>query len=117
MTYDVIAFQVHEDVRGRLLPVELDEAPFPVRRVFTVQAPPGGSTRGDHTTTCLEMIVLLSGSLRLEVGPSPDLTAMFELDRPGSAVAVGEGDYVRYTLESFDSAILVLASEPYDGGR
>jgi len=101
-------FPAIDEPRGWLLPVELDDVPFPVRRVFVVAGPPGGATRGDHAATCQELVVLLSGSATFEVA-----LATTVLERPGQSLHVRRGDHVRYHLPDDASRILVLAEEPY----
>jgi hypothetical protein len=105
-------FPVYDDERGRLLPVELDHVPFPVRRVFVVQAPEGGAHRGDHEADCQELIVLVAGIAVVHVSRPSEASTPFHLGEPGSSAAVEAGSHVRYQLDE-GATILVLASEPY----
>ena len=110
-------YDVHEDARGSLLPVELAEVPFPVRRIFVVTGPAGGAERGDHLVPCGQEVVLISGSARFALtAAGGDLVEEFLLDRPGQRAVLQRGEYVRYQLEDDDSRIMVLAEEPYAGG-
>ncbi|MEO5853249.1 MAG: FdtA/QdtA family cupin domain-containing protein [Nocardioides sp.] len=102
------------DDRGTLVPVELDTVGFDVRRVFAVAGPPGGATRGEHALTCRELIVLVSGAARVEVGSSPDqVRETHELTAPGDSLAVGPAGWLRYHLRDERSVVLVLADAPY----
>lgn len=105
-------FPSHVDDRGTLVPIELDHVGFVVRRVFAVVGPPGGSVRGEHASTCRELIVLVSGAAEVSVGTGAD-KQMFTLTRPGSTAEVRSGDYVRYRLHDDRSVIVVLADEAY----
>jgi hypothetical protein len=104
---------VHEDARGALLPVELDDIDFPVRRVFVVTAPEAGAERGGHVVSCRELVVLTSGHAQIHVGSSTDeLSETVVLDTPGSAVHLETGEFMAYRLAA-SSSVLVLAEEPF----
>jgi hypothetical protein len=103
------------DDRGTLVPVELADLDFVVRRVFTVVGLPGGVRRGDHRLTCRERIVLTGGRAEVETGPGPD--GPFEcqvLREPGQYLDVASGTWLRYRLADAGSAILVLADQPFE---
>lgn len=103
------------DARGDLLPLELDDVGFVVRRVFTVVGPPGGSHRGDHALTCRELIVLVAGAAEIEVAESGgEVGRTWVLDRPGAALDVAPPGWLNYTLRDDRSVILVLADAPYE---
>ena len=104
-------FTVHEDGRGALLPVELDDVDFPVRRIFVVSAPEGGADRGGHEVSCGELVVLVGGRAQIEVrGTSGSETV--RLEAPGDGVRLVAGEYMAYRLAD-SSSILVLAEEPF----
>ena len=103
-----LRFEVHRDERGTLLPIELRDAPFAVRRVFTVAGADGGSARGGHAAPCREVVVLVTGVADVEVDG-----VMTVLDEPGAAVLIEAGEFVRYRLDADGSVILVLADEEY----
>jgi hypothetical protein len=105
----------YTDERGTLVPVELTEVDFDVRRVFVVTGLPGGSRRGGHRLTCRELIVLAGGCALVEVGPGRD--GPFEASRlaaPGDAIEVGPEGWLRYSLADATSVLLVLADRPYE---
>jgi hypothetical protein len=113
----VDAYQMFHEARGSLLPVELFDVPFPVRRVFVVAGPPGGADRGDHPAPCGEEVVLISGSVHFTIiDAEGSVTDEFVLDEPGQRVVLRRGEHVRYRLPDERSRILVLAEEPYVGG-
>jgi hypothetical protein len=101
------------DSRGALLPVDLDVAPFPVRRIFVVTGPEGGAQRGGHEVSCRELVVLVSGRAEIRLGSAVDqLAETVVLDRPGAGVALEQGEFMAYRLDGA-SSILVLADQPY----
>jgi hypothetical protein len=107
-------FPAFEDERGTLLPIEFDEVPFPVRRVFVVNGTNGGHPRGDHVVPCDQLAVLLSGSARFRAtAASGDRTAV--LCERGESFRLFPGEHVVYDLDGTAASILVLASEPYAG--
>jgi hypothetical protein len=106
--------KVHVDRRGALLPVDLDDTEFPIRRIFVVTAPEGGADRGGHEVTCRELVVLVGGRAEIHVGLAPDrLSGTIVLDRPGAGVHLEPGEFMAYRLDDA-SSILVLADEPYE---
>jgi hypothetical protein len=114
MTREVRQFTVHEDARGGLLPIMLEDVGFPVVRLFTVTAPPGGADRGDHEVPCRQLLVLIAGTAVVRLrsasgGPEETLV----LDRPGAGVELHPGEHVRYRLADEQSWVLVLADAPY----
>jgi mannose-6-phosphate isomerase-like protein (cupin superfamily) len=108
-------FAAYTDERGTLIPVELDDVDFDVRRVFTVVGRAGGASRGDHRLSCREVMILVSGEARVEVGPGPE--GPFDervLTMPGQSVDVAPGQWLRYTLRGSRSVVLVLAAATYE---
>ncbi len=111
------SFPFFGDARGTLVPIELDDVPFEVRRIFTVAGVAGGSVRGNHRSGCRELIVLVAGRVRLEIGTDPDVLTPATLVTPGQTVDVPAGSFVRYALRDEQSVILVLADAAYEPDR
>lgn len=103
---------VFTDERGTLLPIELDEVPFAVRRVFVVHGAADAPPRGGHVVPCDELVVLVCGSATFQVrcGESERTVPLTER---GERILLRPGDHVAYELDGPASAILVLASEPF----
>ena len=104
-------FAAHRDERGELVVVEGADLDFPVRRVFTVTGTDGGGPRGGHRADCTEVVVLVTGSVALQVGADDHV-----LSTPGDSVTITAGDRVDYQLDGARSVIVVLCDEPF-GGR
>jgi hypothetical protein len=112
MDEQLTSFPSFTDERGTLVPIELDHVGFGVRRVFAVEGPLSGSTRGEHAATCRELIVLVSGAVEVTVGVGA-MERTLRLTRPGSTAEVQPGDYISYRLGDCRSVIVVLADEAY----
>ena len=106
------------DERGTLVPVELDDVGFEVRRVFAVVGTGSTTERGDHALTCREVVVLVAGRATVEVGDGPaGPFSRHDLAEPGQSVVAGPLGWLRYTLHGDRSVILVLADAPYASER
>lgn len=106
------------DDRGTLLPIEFDDVPFAVRRVFTVTAPGHFAERGNHANAMQALMVLVSGSCDVRLEPLPgEADTLHELREPGDRVHISVGSYIRYELLSGDTTVLVLCDRPYVGSR
>ena len=112
------ALPAYVDERGVLVPVDLHDVGFDVRRVFVVAGPPTTAERGDHALTCRELVVLVSGRAEVRVGGSADGPFVtHDLTEPGQSVAAGPDGWLRYTLHGDRSVVLVLADAPYEPER
>lgn len=104
---------VFDDERGRLVPVEFAGLPFAPRRVFSVNAPRGGATRGDHVVTCRELLVLVDGTVEVMVTPAGGgETSCRALTEPGQTHLLEVGEWVVYRM-SGRASVLVLADAEY----
>lgn len=105
-------FAIHDDDRGRLVPIEFADLPFAPRRVFHVRGNEERRSRGDHAVPCDELVVLLTGSATFRT-TGPDGERVTRLDVPGTALRLRPGDDVSYVLDGAESTVIVFASEPY----
>ena len=109
---ELTAFPARVDERGTLLPIELDDVGFVVRRIFTVTGTSPASTRGEHLTDCHELIVLIQGEVEVTTR-SLGVDRRVTLDRPGATIEVVPDTFIRYRLRDDASTILVLADKPF----
>ena len=107
-----IDWPVFEDERGTLVPIEFDSVPFAVERAFFVRIS-GARRRGDHVTSCDELVVLVDGAVRLWAGSTDPLV----LDRVGSSFHILAGTFLTYEAVDDNATIMVLAAEKYRGRR
>lgn len=108
----VAALPVFTDERGTLLPIELDDVGFDVRRVFIVTGTSPATTRGEHLTDCRELIVLVQGEVEVTTR-ALGVDRRIVLDRPGAVLEVAPETFIRYGLRDETSTILVLADQPF----
>jgi dTDP-4-dehydrorhamnose 3,5-epimerase-like enzyme len=100
--------------RGDLLPIDLDTLPFPPRRLFVVRGAPPGTVRGGHAHRRGEqLLVRLSGSIRVEVRRGSESDSV-DLGDSGTGLLVPPGVWSSQTYLTADAALLVLCSHPYD---
>jgi WxcM-like protein len=113
---DVALFTVEraDEPRGVLTPFDFDRLPFVVQRVFTVTDVPAGTVRGAHRhRRGVQALFCLAGRIDVELRRD-DERAEISLfpDGTGLVITAGVWSQQRYSLDG--SALLVLASEPYD---
>lgn len=113
MKSKILNFPIFSDRRGTLLPIEFQDLPFPVERVFFISDSPEGLERGGHFAGCRELCILVSGQASFTLGYPEAEGIKVKLQNPGDAVLIDSGDYVRYSLQDQDSKILVIAEKPY----
>lgn len=110
----LIDLPIHSDERGNLLPLDFDSLPFRPRRVFTVTDAPAGSIRGEHGHRSGEqLLICLQGKIGLLLRKGHE-EANTVLTPTGPGLLLGAGVWCRQTYLVSNSALLVLASEPYD---
>ena len=104
----------HGDTRGSLLPIDLTHLPFAPQRLFTVTNVPTGTQRGGHGHHHgQQLLICLAGRIGVLLRCG-SVQASVALDARGPALLVGAGIWGQQTYLQQDSALLVLASEPYD---
>jgi WxcM-like, C-terminal len=103
------------DERGRLNFIEAGKGlPFVPQRLFWLHHIAPGQWRGRHGHRRTELVfVALHGGCRLTLDDGR-AAEQLSLDDPGQALYVGTWVWHELTDFSPDSAVLVLASTPYD---
>ncbi|MBV6498907.1 MAG: TDP-4-oxo-6-deoxy-alpha-D-glucose-3,4-oxoisomerase [Prosthecobacter sp.] len=106
---------VADPVRGNLTMAEFsDDLPFIPCRYFITYAIPASQVRGDHAHLCCsQFVVCVSGccDVSLDDGLHQDV---FHLDRPTLGLLIPPLTWTRVHHRTADSALLVLASHPYE---
>lgn len=109
-----VPLQVHQDARGRLLPLEFGLLPFVPCRVFTVADVPVGAVRGEHGhRSGQQLLVCLQGRIEILLRYVHHEASMVLLPSE-HGLLVHAGVWCRQTYVQAHSVLLVLASEPYD---
>ena len=104
--------EVHEDERGILS--ALNTLPFPVKRVFWVEALPH-TVRGNHAhRTCYQILIPIEGIFRLEIEDRyfkilTSLEAGYCMGK-----IINPMEWITFWPLSMGGTLLVLASEEYD---
>jgi hypothetical protein len=104
----------HVDHDGELVVFEeRGGLPFPVRRVFTVTAPPS-AVRGRHAhRTCAQIFLCPRGAIEVECDDGR-AKQDFRLDRPNLALVVPASIWATESYQVGDSMLLVLCDRAYD---
>lgn len=103
----------HTDARGVLLPFDFADLPFVPQRLFVVTGVPAGGVRGRHAhRDSWQLMACLAGHVDV-LARYRDESLTVRLDAPGQAILIGPQVWSQQTYHSPDSALLVLASEPY----
>jgi dTDP-4-dehydrorhamnose 3,5-epimerase-like enzyme len=112
VTWVPLAPNVEE--RGRLLELDFAALPFVVRRVFMITDVPAGTKRGGHRhRSGAQVLVCISGRIEVDLRRGAARTAVtLTPDTDGLCIPAGIWTAQRYVEEG--SALVVLASEPFD---
>lgn len=107
------AVTVVNETDAQLLAVEFETMPFTVRRVFVVSSHGNSVKRGNHVAGCNQMLILLSGSVSIDLTRVGKDVSNIHLQEVGSSVLIQPGDFVTYELLDANSQVLVLADQTY----
>lgn len=110
--YQVFHFDSFRDARGELCVFENDDA-FQIRRVFFIQQVPPNATRGNHASTLInEIIVLTAGHCKIDLHDGKAWHS-FSMLTPMDALYVPKMTWIRLYDFSPDCVLTVLADQPY----
>ncbi len=103
----------YTDVRGTLLPIELEYIPFEVKRIFFVNNVPKNTVRGNHAHfKTKQILICLTGKieLTLDYGNNKVLHILNQYEQ----ILIPElvWDYIKFKEEN--TSILVLCSSIFD---
>lgn len=109
---ELIRLPTFRDARGSLTVAEGGGLPFEAQRAFWVYD--SARPRGGHGhEICEQFLVAVRGSARVKVRYE-DGGAAFAMVQPDVGLYIPAGVWLEYELQSPDSVLLVLCSEPYD---
>ncbi len=111
----VVELRAHVDLRGSLVAGELSEfLPFEPRRYFIVFDVPSPHVRGEHAhRECTQFLTCVTGSVAVHLDDGAR-QAQVDLDTPRLGLIVPPMVWASQFNYSPDSALVVLASHPYD---
>ncbi len=106
----------HTDRRGNLTCIEaLKDVPFDVKRVFWIYGIPEGEKRGEHAhRTCAELLIAVSGSLKVSLSDDGKHFTEYVLNTPNQSLLIPPMVWCRLYDFSADCVCLCLASEAYN---
>lgn len=109
-----IALKKYGDRRGLLTPVDHDDLPFEVKRVFYLYDIPGGADRGGHAhKQCHQLIVSVLGSFEVRVTDGKTEQS-YVMDRAFSGLYVPPTIWSSLVSFSSGAICLVLTSHIFD---
>ncbi len=102
------------DRRGRLVEFDFATLPFRVRRVFAVTDVPAGTERGGHRhLRGAQALFCLSGRIDVELRRG-DARHDLAITPETGGLCIRAGVWARQRYVAEGSALLVMASEPFD---
>ncbi len=110
----LLTFTCHSDRRGVLLPIDLDQLPFPVRRIFTVADVPSGTVRGGHGhRRGWQLLLCVQGQIRVRMRCLAEQVELV-LEGSGPGLLIGANIWVEQTYLDEHAVLLVACSEAFD---
>jgi dTDP-4-dehydrorhamnose 3,5-epimerase-like enzyme len=106
-------FDIFDDNRGCLLPIEFNNLPFTPKRIFTVYDVPKNSVRGEHAHfKTIQILICISGKIEvvLHDGDSETKTII----NKGDSILVNNLIWDSQKFISKNSILLVICSTEYD---
>jgi dTDP-4-dehydrorhamnose 3,5-epimerase-like enzyme len=102
------------DERGRLLELDFDALPFTVRRVFMITDVPAGTKRGGHRhRSDAQALMCIRGRIDVELRQGEARTTV-TLTPDAGGLYIPAGIWAAQWYVEDGSALVVLASEPFD---
>jgi hypothetical protein len=110
----LIPLRMYHDATGNLTPIEGDDIPFPIKRVWFIHDVVGGARRGGHAHRELhEVVIAVSGSFDV-VTLSENGRHRWHLNRATQGLYIPPNEWRHLQNFSSNSIALVLASTLYD---
>jgi dTDP-4-dehydrorhamnose 3,5-epimerase-like enzyme len=109
----VNSYNVFNDDRGSLIPIELKNIPFEVKRVFVVNNVPLNEIRGNHSHyNTKQYLICINGSVDVILNDGFNET-IYKLIK-GESILIPELVWDSQKFTSENSEILVFCSTEYD---
>jgi dTDP-4-dehydrorhamnose 3,5-epimerase-like enzyme len=112
-----IPFRAHSAEDRTLVALEGERSvPFPIRRVFTINAGRAGLVGGQHAhRTCQQLLVCLHGICEVAcIADDRDQPLVVRLDRPDSGVLVPPTIWAEERYLTPETVLMVLCDQLYD---
>lgn len=109
-----VRFEPKTDQRGTLLPIEMDDVPFPVRRLFVIAPNEAGEVRGGHGhRDGRQLLVCLDGEIEISLREGEHSHTMV-LRADGNSLLIEAGVWSRQTYADAGSRLLVLSDQRFE---
>ena len=109
-----VHFEPRTDRRGTLLPIEMDDVPFPVRRLFVIAPNDAGEVRGGHGhRDGRQLLVCLEGEIEISLRENGHSHTIV-LRADGNSLLIEAGVWSRQTYANAESRLLVLSDQRFD---
>lgn len=115
----MLDFPEHGDERGHLVIAEgMKDIPFEIKRVFYIYGSEQDVIRGRHANRKTEFVLInVAGTSKVKVKDGEGNEAIFCLNRPHTGIYLPTMVWKDMYDFSYDSVLLVLASEYYDASE
>ncbi len=108
-----LRFAPQADQRGMLLPIELEDIPFVVRRIFVISPGDAGEIRGGHShRNGRQLLVCLDGEIEVSLQEA-GCTHAVTLRPDGVSLIIEAGLWSQQTYASASSRLLVLSDQNF----
>lgn len=100
-----------------IVPIEAEkDAPFPIRRVFTIRAERDGLVGGRHAhRECSQLLVCLHGVVEVTcIADDPDRPLVFRLERPDQGLLVPPSIWAEQRYLGDQVVLMVLCDRGYE---
>jgi hypothetical protein len=99
-----------------VVPMEAEgSVPFPIRRVFTVQARRAGLVGGRHAhRVCQQLLVCVHGACVVTCAAALEERRVFTLDRPDQGLLIPASIWGEQRYLTADTVLMVLCDQLYD---
>ncbi len=102
------------DRRGMLLPIELDDVPFAVRRIFVISPEDASEVRGGHGhREGRQLLICLDGEIEVKMQEAGHAHAIV-LRPDGVSLLLEAGLWSQQTYADAGSRLLVLSNQRFD---
>lgn len=108
-------FQIHGDIRGKLISLEeFKNVPFDIKRIYYMFETTKGVVRGKHAHKSLNQILIcVNGSCKILLDDGKDKEVII-LDKPDEGLFISNNIWREMFDFTSDAVLMVLASDYYN---
>lgn len=115
MEIKINKFQIHGDIRGKLISLEeLKNVPFDIKRIYYMYETTKGVVRGKHAHKSLNQILIcVNGSCKILLDDGKD-RKIVKLNKPDEGLYISNNIWREMFDFTSDAVLMVLASDYYN---